>query len=39
MAGRDRRSLKAWHWYGYDFGDGQFYKEPGTVYKNNIDQG
>ena len=36
----DCRSLnKAWHWYGYDFGNGQFYKEPGTIYKNNIDQG
>ena len=40
MAGRGHRSPnKAWHWYGYDFGNGQFYKEPGTIYKSNIDRG
>ena len=36
---RPRIPGKAWHWYGFDFGDGQFYKEPGTIYRNNIDQG
>lgn len=28
---------QAWHWYGYDFGDGQYYKEPKSVYQRNID--
>ena len=28
---------QAWHWYGYDFGNGEFYKEPGQVYKSNVD--
>ena len=30
---------QAWHWYGYDFGDGQYYKDPSRVYQRNIDQG
>lgn len=29
---------QAWHWYGYDFGDGQYYKDPSRVYQRNIDQ-
>ena len=28
---------QAWHWYGYDFGDGQYYKDPKSVYQRNID--
>lgn len=29
---------QAWHWYGYDFGDGQYYKDPSRVYQRNIDE-
>ena len=28
--------LQAWHWYSYDFGNGEFWKEPGDIYKANI---
>lgn len=27
----------AWHWYGFDFGNGQFAKEPGQAYRDNVD--
>ena len=28
----------AWHWYGFDFGDGQFAKAPGQAYRDNVDR-
>ena len=27
----------AWHWYGYDFGNGQFNKAPGQAFRDNVD--
>jgi len=28
----------AWHWYGFDFGDGNFSKAPGQAYRDNVDR-
>lgn len=28
---------QAWHWFGYDFGNGNWFKDPGTFIKASLD--